>query len=161
MHHTPETEAYGISSFTYRTARPFDAEKLWAFVNDGENWKDVLRSKGFFWLAADADIAYELAQAGGINSVSPAGSWWAAVSREHWAHPAGERPDEQPGWDAQFGDRKQQLVFIGQGMDEDALRARLDACLLDPHIVEDRETWSLLPNPFPRASELVEEEEPA
>ena len=63
--HTPETEEYGISSFTYRTSQPFDAEKLWAFLHDDENWRGVLRSKGFFWVAADHRVAYEWAQAGG------------------------------------------------------------------------------------------------
>ena len=55
--HTPETEEYGISSFTYRTSMPFDAEKLWDFLHDDKNWQGVLRSKGFFWVAADHRIA--------------------------------------------------------------------------------------------------------
>ena len=62
--HTPETEEYGISSFTYQTPRPFDAEKLWAFFADAQKWLRVLRSKGFFWVAAADHVAYEWAQAG-------------------------------------------------------------------------------------------------
>ena len=154
--HTPETEEYGITSFTYRTPLPFDAEKLWDFINDGENWKGFLRSKGFFWVAADDGIAYELAQAGGISNVAPAGTWWASVPREHWEHPEGQRPDQQPGWDPRYGDRKQQLVFIGQGIDETVVRLKLDACLLTSDKVEAPETWSELPNPFP-ALNFVEE----
>lgn len=148
--HTPETEEYGISSFTYRTSHPFDAEKLWAYLHDSENWRGVLRSKGFFWVAADHRVAYEWAQAGGISHVNPSGMWWAAVPREHWDHPEGQRPDQQPGWHARFGDRSQQLVFIGQKMDEAAMRARLDACLLDESLASaDNEAWAELPNPFP------------
>ena len=105
--HTPETEEYGISSFTYRATTPFDAEKLWAFLSDGGNWDGVLRSKGFFWVAADHRIAYEWAQAGGVNNVNAAGMWWAALPREHWDHPDGERPDQQPGWHPRYGDRHQ------------------------------------------------------
>ena len=90
--HTPETEEYGISSFTYQTSDPFDAEKLWAFLHDDENWKGVLRSKGFFWIAADHRVAYEWAQAGGVSNVNPAGMWWAAVPREHWQQPEGNAP---------------------------------------------------------------------
>ena len=157
--HTPETEEYGISSFTYRTPEPFDAEKLWAFLHDDENWNGVLRSKGFFWVAADHRIAYEWAQAGGVSSVNSAGTWWAAVPREHWGHPEGQRPDQQPGWDPRFGDRVQQLVFIGQQMPEAAMRARLDACLLDERLADaGSKAWAALENPFP---ELVLEEEPA
>lgn len=149
--HTPETEEYGITTFTYRTHRPFDAERLWDFVNDEEMWSGILRSKGFFWLAAADKVAYELAQAGGISSVSPAGSWWAAVPEEDWGHPEGARPDDGPNWDDDFGDRLQQLVFIGQGLDEGLIRARLDACLLDEATMANRNAWSSLNNPFPTA----------
>lgn len=149
--HLPETEAYGISSFNYRTSRPFDAEKLWAFLHDSESWRGVLRSKGFFWVAADHCIAYEWAQAGGVSSVNPMGMWWAAVPRERWAHEDGERPDQGPDWHPRFGDRAQQLVFIGQGIDEATVRARLDACLLDEGLASaDSHAWSALHNPFPQ-----------
>ncbi|MEO1088191.1 MAG: GTP-binding protein, partial [Acidobacteriota bacterium] len=142
---------YGISSFTYQTHRPFDAEKLWALLGEEELWKGVLRSKGFFWLAADHRVAYEWAQAGGVFTANPAGFWWAAVDREKWDQPDGERPDQQPGWDPRFGDRSQQLVFIGQGVDEATMRARLDACLLDKSLVDrPSEEWSQLPNPLPK-----------
>ncbi len=148
--HTPETEEYGISSFTYRTSEPFDADKLWSFINDGENWHGVLRSKGFFWIAADHRVAYEWAQAGGVSSVNPAGMWWAAVPREQWAHPEGLRPDEQPDWHPRYGDRAQLLVFIGQGMNEATMRSRLDACLLDSKLaLSDSDAWAGLKNPFP------------
>ncbi len=147
--HTPETEEYGISSFTYRTSQPFDAEKLWAFFHNDENWRGVLRSKGFFWVAADHRIAYEWAQAGGVSNVNAAGMWWAAVPRDRWVS-GGPRPDEQPNWHPRFGDRAQQLVFIGQQMDEAAMRARLDACLLEKRLASaDSKTWAKFQNPFP------------
>ncbi len=149
--HVPETEEYGISSFTYRTHRPFDAEKLWAFFHDDTNWRGVLRSKGFFWIAADHRVAYEWAQAGGVSSVNVAGMWWAAVPRDQWGHPEGQRPDQRPDWDARYGDRSQQLVFIGQEMDEAVVRARLDSCLLAEELAEaDSKAWEQLPNPFPK-----------
>lgn len=148
--HTPETEEYGISSFTYRTHRPFDAEKLAAFLQTESNWTGVLRSKGFFWVAAADEVAYEWAQAGGVGNVNPAGLWWAGVPRDQWAMLGDDRPDEQAGWHPEFGDRIQQLVFIGQRMNEAAMRARLDACLLDDELAGGgREVWSRLANPFP------------
>lgn len=150
--HTPETEEYGISSFTYRTSEPFDAEKLYAFLHEDANWRGVLRSKGFFWIAADHAVAYEWAQAGGVNYVNNAGWWWAAVPREHWEQPEGQRPDQKPDWHPRYGDRIQQLVFIGQKMDEAAIRTGLDACLLEPKVAHsDSKTWAALKNPFPQA----------
>ncbi|MYB33577.1 MAG: GTP-binding protein [Gammaproteobacteria bacterium] len=155
--HTPETEEYGISSFTYRTFQPFDAEMLWSFLNDGENWQGVLRSKGFFWVAANHSVAYELAQAGGITNVKPAGMWWAAIPRRHWGHPEGQRPDQRPDWHPRFGDRVQEIVFIGQQMDEARIRNHLDACLLEERVaLSDSEAWMKLRNPFP---DLAVEEE--
>jgi G3E family GTPase len=148
--HVPETEEYGISSFTYLTPHPFDGDKLAAFLHDEANWKGVLRSKGFFWVAANHGVAYEWAQAGGVGGVKPAGLWWAAVPRERWEQEDGERPDQHPDWHPRFGDRAQQLVFIGQHLDEPALRARLDACLLGAELAAgDSSAWAALPNPFP------------
>ncbi len=157
--HTPETEEYGISSFTYQTSHPFDAVKLDEFLRDDANWHGVLRSKGFFWVAADHRVAYEWAQAGGVRNIGFAGTWWAAVPEEHWGHPEGQRPDEHPNWHPRFGDRTQQLVFIGQQLDETAIRARLDGCLLDEILASaGSDAWEKLENPFP---EVQMEEESA
>jgi len=149
--HVAETEAYGITSFTYRSNQPFDAERLWALIHDDGMWPKILRSKGFFWVAADHRVAYEWAQAGGSSEVRAAGMWWAAVPRKYWKQPEGDRPDQKPDWDPRFGDRTQQLVFIGQGIDEATIRRRLDACLLSPELTNaDSAAWSELPNPFPK-----------
>ena len=72
------------------------------------------------------------------------------MPRRDWGHPEGERPDPRPGWHPRFGDRAQELVFIGQQMHEAALRAGLDACLLDERLADaDSKAWAELPNPFP------------
>lgn len=73
--HTPETLEYGISSFVFREKRPFDAQKLWKYLNDEKKWKGVLRSKGFLWVAADERVVYQWGQAGGVSEVSPIGIW--------------------------------------------------------------------------------------
>ena len=156
--HTPETEEYGISSFVYRTAHPFDAEKLWALLHERSIWQGVLRSKGFFWVAADHHFAYEWAQAGGTINMSPSGSWWAAIPQAEWDHPDGQRPDQRPEWHPRFGDRAQQLVFIGQDMDEELIRRRLDDCLLDDAVAAaGSAAWEALTNPFPQPHLLEEE----
>lgn len=148
--HTPETEEYGISSFVYREPRPFDAERLWKLFNDPGTWNGVLRSKGFFWVAPADNVAYSWGQAGGVSDVNPAGMWWATIPRENWPHPEDDRPDQRDDWHERFGDRCQQLVFIGQNLKEDQWRSRLDACLLDETLLnQSGDTWKALPNPFP------------
>lgn len=148
--HTPETEEYGISSFTYKCSEPFNAEKLWAFLHDESNWKGILRSKGFFWVAADHRVAYQWAQAGGVSSVESGGMWWSAVPRDRWPEGALNNPDFQANWHPRYGDRVQQLVFIGQDMDKEAITAGLDACKLDPELQKlDSVSWREFKNPFP------------
>ena len=152
--HIPETQEYGISSFVYREVRPFDADKLYHYLSQDDNWSGVLRSKGFFWVAADHRVAYEWAQAGGVSEIEPIGMWWAAIPRTDWGHPAGERPDQSPDWHQRYGDRKQELVFIGQQMDEARIRAGLDACLVDAaHVQVDSDSWPTTSNPFPTLSD--------
>ena len=157
--HTPETEEYGISTFTYRTSKPFDAEKLYAFVRSKEKWEGILRSKGFFWISANHRYAYQWAQAGGVSNVSIVGLWWAAAGDQLQDLPEDQRPDMQPDWDPAYGDRKQTLVFIGQDMDEDSIRAELDKCLYDDGSDNpDLDSWSEQSNPFPTVPVEPEEE---
>lgn len=157
--HTPETEEYGIGSFVFEDRRPFDAERLWELLHDGDAWTGLLRAKGFFWIASRHAVAYELAVAGGACDVRPAGMWWAAVPREHWTHAAGERPDERDAWHPRYGDRGQQLVFIGLDLDVAALRARVEACLLpEEDIARGSAEWADGPNPFPEYDPHADEE---
>ncbi|AXE65548.1 4-hydroxytetrahydrobiopterin dehydratase [Hyphomonas sp. CACIAM 19H1] len=128
--HVPESEEYGIESFVYRARRPFDPAKFHAFVNSP--WPNVVRAKGFFWLATRPDWMAEISQAGALVRHERMGRWWAAV-------PEDQRPDSpevlrylERVWDARFGDRRQEIVLIGIGMDQAVLTARLDACLTDP-----------------------------
>lgn len=151
--HTPESEEYGISSFVYQTSDPFDAQELLALIHDSDFWSKVLRSKGFFWVDAASSVAYEWAQAGGVSDVRAAGRWWAAVPQEQWPHAAHERPDRQDTWHDTFGDRMQQLVFIGQGLDEAAIRTRLDACLVNRELLnQPLASWPKKQNPLPALS---------
>ena len=124
--HTPETLEYGIGSFVYRTRRPFHPARLWEFLHS--EWEGVLRSKGFFWLAPHPDECLLWSQAGSDISVEVVGHWYAALPRGEWddEHIAAILAQ----MDHPHGDRRQELVFIGQSMDEAGFRRALDACLL-------------------------------
>ena len=128
--HAPESETYGFESFTYRERRPFDPEKLLAFFNS--EWPDVVRAKGFFWLASRPDWVGEVSQAGALVRHNGMGRWWAAVPKGRWPESEDFKRHVLDRWDAQYGDRRQELVFIGFKLNRAALQARLDACLTQP-----------------------------
>ena len=145
--HVPETEEYGVTHFTYRARRPFHPERLHAVLNGP--LPGVIRAKGHFWLATRPDWVAEFSLAGALSSVSPLGRWWAAVPPVRW--PEGTaRAEALRHWAEPWGDRRQELVFIGAGMQEAAIRAALDACLLGREEGGMEAGWAVLPDPFPR-----------
>lgn len=128
--HVPETEEYGIRSFVWRAKRPLHPARFDAFLGSG--LQGVLRSKGFFWLATRMTEALSWSSAGPVGRVEHAGWFWAAVKREEWPTDPAALAEIRKNWDETWGDRGQELVFIGSGMDEAHIRSQLDACLLTP-----------------------------
>jgi G3E family GTPase len=128
--HIPETEEYGISSFLFRSRRPFHPARFWELLHGGDVWDGVLRSKGFFWLASRPDLLGTWSQAGGTCAFEPAARFWAATPEAEWPEDEEERASIRADWDPELGDRRQELVFIGVHMDQAALRGALERCLL-------------------------------
>ncbi len=129
--HTPETEEYGISSFVYRSKRPFDPGRFWNYL---QNYfpQNVIRSKGLFWIASRPKQALIWGQAGGSLRADNAGIWWSTMpfdQRIQYASFLDNQEEIESGWDPIFGDRKNEIVFIGQDMNEALIKANLDACL--------------------------------
>jgi G3E family GTPase len=144
----PETEEYGISSFVYRARRPFHPQRLIACFS--AEWPGVLRSKGFFWLATRMSSAGSWSLAGTSFELGPAGDWWAATPREDWPEGSDELAEIERDFEGPWGDRRQELVLIGIDMNEAALRAQLDRCLLnDEELAEGPEAWARYTDPFP------------
>ncbi len=129
--HTPETEEYGIGSFVYRSKKPFDPDRFWKYISQDFH-STIIRSKGLFWLASRPEQALIWSQAGGSLRSDSAGVWWSSMPFEkRIEHPAfiENQKNIEAGWDKTFGDRKNEIVFIGQDMDEVLIRAELNACL--------------------------------
>ena len=146
--HVPETEEYGIRSFVYRARRPFHPGRLRTFIDRA--WPGVVRAKGFFWLATRPHHVGELSQAGALVRTEKRGLWWASVPKTRWPDHDEWRAAMQPYLDPMWGDRRQELVFIGSDpMDEKEIRAVLDACLVDETEYVPG-SWRDLPDPFPR-----------
>ena len=132
--HTPETEEYGISSFVYKTKRPFDPERFADYV-ENKMPKTIVRSKGLFWMASRPNQALIWSQAGGSIKAENAGVWWSSMSfDERMNHGAFIENQEhiESDWDSNFGDRKNEIVFIGIDLDKEKMQQELNTCLSTP-----------------------------
>lgn len=144
--HQPETLEYGIDSFVYRAREPFHPQRIHDLLTAGLG--NVLRGKGFFWVPTQPGLALEFSLAGAMTAIRPRGRWWAGVPRPAW-------PTDEEGlsrirahWRAPFGDRRQELVFIGMNLDKRRLQAALDSCLIRSPGQLTRAAIVQLPDPF-------------
>jgi len=142
--HTPETEEYGISSFVFRSQRPFHPQRLHQYLNE-DYPHNIIRAKGLFWMASRPDIAISFSQAGGSVRLESAGSWWSSMPEDvRYQYPvyAEVRGELMKRWHPQWEDRKNELVFIGQNLEKEKCIAELEACLLTEEEADDwRFTW--------------------
>ncbi|SIR14412.1 GTPase, G3E family [Paracoccus thiocyanatus] len=144
--HVPETEEYGISSFVYRARRPFHPQRIHEVLNGA--LPGVIRAKGHFWIASRPDWVAEFSLAGALSSVTPLGRWWAGVPRERWPGDRDALAELRSRWVEPWGDRRQELVFIGAGMDAEAITGALDGALVMAPGFRPQD-WADLPDPFP------------
>lgn len=148
--HVPETEEYGIRSFVYRARAPFDPTRFRAFLD--RSWPGVIRAKGFFWLATRPHHVGELSQAGPLVRTTKMGLWWASVPKSRWPDDEGFINAMAPYMDQEWGDRRQEIVFIGADpMDRDEITAQLDDCLVPAERFSPT-AWEGLADPFARWS---------
>ncbi len=150
-HHIPETDEYGISSFVYQARRPFHPRRLLDFVQGG-GFKQLLRSKGFLWLASDHDMVYYWSQVARQGYFQLAGRWWASAPRENWPTDAEVQLEINHAWVEPYGDRRQEIACIGQRLKKDTLMSQLDTCLLTEAEMALWQSGNLnLENPFAAA----------
>ncbi|MGM0753708.1 MAG: GTP-binding protein [Bacillota bacterium] len=143
--HTPETEEYGISSFVYRRNKPFHPERFMAWM---EEWPvDIVRAKGFFWLPTRNDMTGLLSQAGPSIIIQGAGEWVASYPENERMEILAEEVELAEKWDPVHGDRMNEIVFIGLGMNREEIEQSLDSCLLTEK--EMTEDWTEFKDPIP------------
>ena len=148
--HVPETEEYGISSFVYKARRPFYPKKFHDFLHSKDLSGKLIRSKGYFWLATRPQFAGTWNQAGGIAHHGFAGMFWKAIPENRWPQDQESLDYIKEKWVEPFGDMRQELVFIGQGLDQKHITQLLDNCLLsDADLSLGKDHWAKLPDPFP------------
>ena len=148
--HVPETEAYGISSFSYEARRPFHPEKFYHFLHTTQEYGKLIRSKGYFWLASRPEFAGQWSQAGGIARYGFGSMFWKSVPKTNWPTDNESLESIHKSWVEPFGDMRQELVFIGQRLDEVKMRRALDNCLLtENELLQGKSFWMTLSDPFP------------
>lgn len=149
--HTPETEEYGISSFVFRNQKPFHPERFWKYLNE-DYPSTVIRAKGLFWLASRSDDAINFSQAGGSSRMERAGVWWASMpfsERVNYQAFVDNKDYIEEKWSKQWGDRMNELVFIGQDIEKEKMIAQLDQCLLQDHEQDLFDEHIPFRDPFP------------
>ena len=148
--HVPETEEYGIGSFSYVARRPFNPQKFYDFLHNTKEYGKLIRSKGFFWLATRPEFAGQWSQAGGIARYGFAGMFWKAIPKENWPEDQDYLESIEQQWVEPFGDMRQELVFIGQNLDKAGITTALNECLLSENeVLLGKQHWATLQDPFP------------
>jgi G3E family GTPase len=146
--HIAETEEYGVSSFVYRARRPFHPQRLYEVLQEG--FPGVLRGKGYLWLASRYDYIGAWAISGGLQTIAPYGLWFAAVSMKRWPQDPDLQAKIKRNWLPDIGDRRQEMVFIGVGMNQSSISQRLEYALLsDMEMAMGQRSWIRLADPFP------------
>lgn len=148
--HLTETEAYGISSFCYEARRPFHPEKFYHFLHNTQEYGKLIRSKGYFWLASRPEFAGQWSQAGGMARYGFGSMFWKSVPKINWPTDNEYLESILKSWVEPFGDMRQELVFIGQRLDQVKMRRALDNCLLtDDELLQGKSLWMTFADPFP------------
>ena len=145
--HIPETEEYGVNSYVYHAKLPFIPEKILEVLNG--NLPGVIRAKGHFWISTRPEWVAEFSLAGSLSSIKPLGIWWATVPEERLPKDENTKAYIKTHWSEPWGDRRQELVFIGSGIDWQQIKAKLDECLVPKAQASSLEDLPNFRDPFP------------
>jgi len=150
--HTPESEEYGISSFVFRNQKPFHPERFWKYLNE-DYPSGVIRAKGLFWLASRPNDAINFSQTGGSSRIEKAGIWWISMpfsERIKYQSFVDNKDFIESKWHQQWGDKMNEIVFIGQDIDKEQIIADLEKCLIQDTDQEQFASKRGFSDPFPK-----------
>ena len=151
--HIPESVEFGITHMVYRSRKPFDPAKIYKFFDIKR--KGLLRAKGKLWLASQSDMAWVMHVAGNKTRMEFSGFWWAAMDEVHYPTDPEQLAEIQENWEEPYGDRRQEIVFIGIDQNWQQIQRELDACLLDNAMLGKPGRWTKMKDPFKSYREQI------
>ena len=136
---------FGLTTFVYRARRPFIPTRILDFMETPI--PGLIRAKGYFWLCTRMDHAGNFQLAGKLKEYDAAGKWYSTVPESEWTPDMREFIEKE--WEEPFGDRRQEIVFIGSDdeINQEDIVARLNRCLATDQELE--QDYSKFPDPFP------------
>ena len=131
------------------------AKNVGSAVSQGAKAVGNVVSKGANVAGQIGKAVGQAAQAGGMAEYRPVGYWWASVPEERWPQDEDSQKWIRSKWAEPFGDRRQELVFIGQKLQKESMLAELERCLLTPSELRlGLKRWpAAFPDPFPSWTE--------
>ncbi len=122
------TDEYGISSFSYEYKKPFDQKKFMSFITE-DFPKELIRAKGYIWFKDRPQDVLLFEQAGRNSSVMAVAYWVAALDKKTQKECLENDEELRNSWDKEYGDRINQIVFIGKNYNKAKIVSRLEQCL--------------------------------
>jgi G3E family GTPase len=138
-----------VSSFTYIDRRPFHPLRFNELLSDF-HVEGLVRAKGSVWVATRHHEIGVWSLAGKASILSYGGAWFAATPARDWPADERERAEIMKEWVPPFGDRRQEIAFIGIDLDAQSIRQRLEEALLTYQEMRDGpDSWYSIPDPLP------------
>lgn len=125
-----ELDEVGVSSFVFTEKRPFNFDRFMDFVQT-DFPREIIRTKGYIWFSNDDMHVQLFEQAGRNSSLTEYSNWIASFPKKEQNSIFSQYPDVKEKWDPKYGDRLNQIVFIGKGYNKKEILAKLESCLDD------------------------------
>ena len=132
-HHGVENEEegtaleYDINTFVYYRRRGFDQKAFEKWAKDESGKHKIIRAKGIVYFNDEKDNIYVYESAGSQITLTYSRKWFSATLSKNQLNYLRENDENfAHDWDDEYGDKLIKLVFIGQNLNEKAIRKELD-----------------------------------
>ena len=132
-HHGVENEEegtaleYDINTFVYYRRRPFDSAAFEKWAKDESGKHHIIRAKGICYFSNEPAYIYVYESAGSQITLTQSRKWYSTTLSKQQLNYLRENDENfAHDWDDEYQDKLIKLVFIGQNLNEKAIRKELD-----------------------------------